>query len=482
MQTRFHKHLFLVTAILFLVAAGFVQRSMDAHRQRLGILTTAPGLDGAPPMLAFTTMALGGFRGLIANALWLRANQMQEEDKFFEMVQLSDWITKLQPRMKQVWLMQAWNMAYNISVKFSDPEDRWRWVQRGFSLLRDEGLRYNPDEALIYRELGWIFQHKMGASLDDAHYTYKRHWIDEMTQVLGPQRDGYRELLSPKTDDARARAKLLREKYKMDPRRMAKADEEYGPLDWRLPEAHAVYWAMLGLEKCRPSELMPVRRVIYQSMQTSFQRGRLIMNRVNLPPMFGPNLDIIPQVNKAYEQMMAEDKENAPNIINGHKNFLRQAVFHLYVHNRMREAAAWFKVLCDKYPNDMWVTFCNRDLETYALQRIAEGAGETDDKKTTSFIEGYLRNAYMDLALDYDDRADGFLLMARKIYNNYMAKMTDTSQKVRVSLPDYAVINKTVLDNLLAPNTNVQAQAFQAVLRVKLGLPAATNAPPVTPK
>ena len=82
----------------------------------------------------------------------------------------------------------------------------------GIELLRDEALRYNPNETLIYRELAWHFQHKMGANLDNAHMTYKREWMRMMTEVLGshgkPNWDG---LLNPQTDDARARAKLLRE-------------------------------------------------------------------------------------------------------------------------------------------------------------------------------------------------------------------------------------------------------------------------------
>ena len=28
-------------------------------------------------------------------------------------------------------------------------------------------------------------------------------------------------------------------------------DEEWGPLDWRLPEASAIYWAALGLEQAK---------------------------------------------------------------------------------------------------------------------------------------------------------------------------------------------------------------------------------------
>jgi hypothetical protein len=57
-------------------------------------------------------------------------------------------------------------MAYNISVKFKEKEfipDRWRWVERGIELLRDSGLRYNPNDVLIHFQLAQFFQHKMGA-------------------------------------------------------------------------------------------------------------------------------------------------------------------------------------------------------------------------------------------------------------------------------------------------------------------------------
>src|SRR5436189_2357353 len=167
MSSRLKKSLLVAAAASLLVGVSFVQKSLNLDRERLGLTRIEP-LENAPPVLAFTTVALGGFRGLSSNALWIRASDLQDEDKFFEMAQLADWITKLEPHFVQVWLVQGWNMAYNISVKFKDFPDRWRWVKRGIELLRDEGLHYNPNEILIYRELGWFFQHKLGQDLDDA--------------------------------------------------------------------------------------------------------------------------------------------------------------------------------------------------------------------------------------------------------------------------------------------------------------------------
>ncbi|HEU0009725.1 MAG TPA: hypothetical protein VFT34_07915, partial [Verrucomicrobiae bacterium] len=289
MHSRLYKPGLLLIAAILVVGSATCQRLMNRQRAGLGLTRVAP-LENAPPMLAFTTVALGGFRGLIANALWIRANDLQQEDKFFEQVQLSSWITKLEPHFTQVWLVQGWNMAYNISVKFRDPYDRWRWVQRGIELLRDDGLRYNPKEALIYRELAWFYQHKIGQNLDDAHLIYKFELAHEMQRALGSGRPNFDELLNPQTDDARARVKLLREKYKMDPAIIKQADDLYGPLDWRLPEASAIYWAVVGLKNSNKKDLTALRRVIYQCMHMLVMRGRIVLERPDGSFVYSPDL------------------------------------------------------------------------------------------------------------------------------------------------------------------------------------------------
>src|SRR5499427_138483 len=127
MSSRSKKFILLLVAAALLVGVSQVQNSLNRARDQLGLTRVKP-LENAPPVLAFTTVALGGFRGLIANALWIRASDLQDDGKYFEMVQLADWITALQPHFVTVWVHLAWNMAYNISVKFKDSADRWLWV------------------------------------------------------------------------------------------------------------------------------------------------------------------------------------------------------------------------------------------------------------------------------------------------------------------------------------------------------------------
>jgi len=481
MERRFYKLTLLGVALALLAGVSAFQRQLNHQRADLGLTRVAP-LENAPPMLAFTTVALGGFRGLIANALWIRANDLQMEDKFFEQVQLADWITKLEPTFVQVWVVQAWNMAYNISVKFRDPYDRWRWVQRGIELLRDEGLKYNPKEALIYRELGWFFQHKMGQNMDDAHLVYKFEWAKEITRVLGAARPNYDELLNPQTDDARRRVALLRDKFKMDPAMMKKADDLYGPLEWRLPEASAIYWAMVGLDNSKKSELITLRRVIYQSLHMSVMRGKIVLARPDGSLVFGPDLSKIPMAHEGYEKMLAEETEKPDAIKRAHRNFLREAVYQLYMHSRLTEANRWMTVLKKEYPE---AVPRNQPVEEYALQRMTQSMTDINHNKTKALIEGLLTQHFENLAIDNDDRAAGLLRMARQIWQFYDSAISNRRDQLRLEPIDE--MYGRIRDELLKPETGL-APEYAAILRTKLGLPAPTAPPgntqpvPVPPK
>ena len=76
-------------------------------------------------------------------------------------------------------------------------------------------------------------------------------------------------------------------------------------------------------------------------MQLSFQRGRLVANPFLKSFEFGPNLDIIPKVSAAYEQAAKEDEKNRDHIEKAHRNFLKDAVYFLYVRNRPHLSAPW---------------------------------------------------------------------------------------------------------------------------------------------
>lgn len=468
MNSRAKKILLLAIAAALLTVNGFLLPVLNRERAAIGITRIEP-LENAPPMLAFTTQVLGGFRGLIANALWIRTTQLQDEGKYFEMVQLADWITKLEPHIVTVWQVQSWNMAFNVSVKFSDYGDRWRWVQRGMELLRDEALRYNPEQPLLYADLEWLFQFKMGQNLDDAHFYYKMAWAIEMMNVFGGERPDFEKLIHPRTPDEKERALLLRQKYKMDARWMRTLNERYGPLDWRLPEAHAIYWASIGMDRSKKDEdVRRLRQGIYQSMQLSFQRGRLILS-TNAPPRLLPNLEIAPRVNMAYEEQIANSPASLTNNMSrAYRNFLREVPYQLFIVNRVREGEQWLRYLRQKFPD---AVPAGMTLAEYAVSRAMESAEGQSQIRINGLIQGFVAMAYSAFIEDEADEFHAYLQRAEELWNAYLKRSGGGQRTELIPLPE---LKRIVLEDMLNPKSGLSPDQR---LRLRQ-LPLETFAPP----
>jgi len=172
----------VLAAAGLLAAAGALQPGLDAQSQQYKL--NPPDVLENHPGKALLTTAPGGLRAIVVNYLWIRAEELKNNGRHYEAMQLADLICRLQPNFVGVWGFHAWNMAYNISVTTHTPEERWLWVSNGIRLLRDEGIPQNRYALLLYKELGWIFYHKMAGYLDDMHMTYKQRWAARMHRLL----------------------------------------------------------------------------------------------------------------------------------------------------------------------------------------------------------------------------------------------------------------------------------------------------------
>ena len=201
-------------AALLLAASAAGQFALHAHRP-----------PSAPVLAEGALAALGGLRSIAAEVVWFRADRLQEEGRYVELAQLASALTLMEPHTPEVWSYAAWNLAYNVSVMMPTHEDRWRWVEAGIRLLRDEGLRLNPKSADLYRELAWLVELKIGASIDDASPLYREKW---------------REIV----EDVRARGAW--DELKMDSRVMQAIERATGFDDWTDPQLSAIYWGARG--------------------------------------------------------------------------------------------------------------------------------------------------------------------------------------------------------------------------------------------
>jgi len=346
MRHRRTRQLILILAALgALVAAQHFSTRAVQIRERDQLLVRTD-TEGVPPKVVLATTALGAFRGIFVDLLWVRAMSLKQEGQFFEMVQVYDWITSLQPHYVPIWDFIAWDFAYNVSVEVA-LEDRWYWVHRGIRTLRDEGIPLNKRAPRLYDALANIYWHKLGSQTDYARRYYQTelaHMMDAVLQGPGDREflealvalpDSREDLLAlPKvaslTEDLMAEGldpladleqllyeraslpqsvrerleqphaqdaleivrqyrvgKVLREKYKLEPEIMLKLNRTFGPLDWRGCDAHAIYWSYRGREVAYGREDFPeyeekYERLLYFALCDLYRRGKIRISEEGL--------------------------------------------------------------------------------------------------------------------------------------------------------------------------------------------------------
>lgn len=516
-MSRFKTIIFFTTlvsvSIVLLIGIGFTQRQLDNAIAKNNLHFTGQ-IKNAPPIVVFTTVALGSFRGLLADLMWLRAASLQEEGNYFEMVQLASWITKLQPRFSGATAYLAWNMAYNISVTCSSFEDRWRWIQEGVKLIRDEALEYNPTDPLLYKELGWIFQHKLGNVLDDANLYYKNRLAVILTQIVGsdpdwamlakvPQsREGLLKEIPAKVkftelidnskyksldslyEEFKKQSKLpadfalalnnpgvsellthyfqvkwLEEQLKLNPVLINNLNVKYGMLDWRTPEAQAIYWATMGLEKTPSHRDLSCERMIVQALKDSFISGRIMMvDKDKFETIIAvPNFAVMDSVLRTFEE--AYEKNDKLSTFSSAKiNFMAEAIVLLYNYGKFSKAAEYYKLLKKEEPGKY-----QKSLEEFVMQQWSEEVRDASVKKATDIVSGMIYRSCNYLIYGDDDAAIANERMARYIYTAYQQNNADI--KVRTGLSPYRDIKNSVITNLL--KTYPPAIAEILTLRLK---------------
>ncbi len=513
-RSGFANKLIMLVLLAVLVFAVFkTQTRINAIRTDARLTDTAY-VKNAPPVVAFVTVALGSFRGLLADILWLRATALQDQGQYFEMVQLATWITELQPRFTGAIAYLAWNMAYNISFTCSSFEDRWRWVNQGIKLIRDKALQYNPGDPILYKELGWIYQHKIGNFMDDANRYYKNRMALDLMRVFGTDPDWKKLATAPKSEKAIAaklgldgkfwaavaadaaksgkkgggadkwnmnvlekrfreadgvmpecvvkalggekgkvdslenylRAKWIREELKLDPAYIFALNRRYGELDWRLPEAHAIYWASKGIDNDpntgRVNEFCD--RMVSQALKDACLGGKLLMVDPKNPYTFAtvPNLALCDAVIKSFR--VAYKRQNNDSFKVALEYFLADAVVTAYTFGKYSLAKKYFKILREEKPRDRSLRV---GLDKFVIRKWKEDVATATPQQINTVVDGLVyRSAYL-AACGENEASKSHLDLARGVYNLYK-KQHRTTWK-RVGLPPFDEIKAKASQRLL---------------------------------
>ena len=133
------------------------------------------------------------------------------------------------------------------------------------------------------------------------------------------------------------RDKWAWDEYRLDVRKIAKINEEYGDLDWRVAETHAIYWAKIGLEQ-NPDHIQ-CTRMVSQALKDVVDRGRLLYfsSETHQSIDWTYNVDMVEKVSEILEANIESlDESKRSTFETGYNNFLIDAVVATYVYGRKK--------------------------------------------------------------------------------------------------------------------------------------------------
>ena len=202
-------------------------------------------------------------------------------------------------------------MAYNISVKFKDrfirPLALGRARHRAAARPR---AALQPGRPLLYPELAWIFQHKMGAKpRRREHLLQTGEWAREMTPFFGPGGTNFTALIHPQTPGKKPTPSSSANNITLTPCSGKNVDDAIRPA--RLAAARGARdllgrpaaWKGKGSSRqSQTDDLITLRRGIYQSILQAFKHGRMITDPFSKTYSLVPNLDLVTRANDIYLQ------------------------------------------------------------------------------------------------------------------------------------------------------------------------------------
>jgi hypothetical protein len=119
---------------------------------------------------------LGGFRGIAVDWLWLQAEEHKKDHDWDRLKNKVELITKLQPHFLSIWTFQGWNLAYNVSVEWDAPGDKYAWIKEGIKFVQ-EGVKKNRRSPDLLWDTAWFYYHKLGFS--DESVILRRFFRDD---------------------------------------------------------------------------------------------------------------------------------------------------------------------------------------------------------------------------------------------------------------------------------------------------------------
>ena len=306
------------------------------------------------------------------------------------------------------------------------------------------------------------------------------------------RRENIAEILGVRSGDPAGRAllhfverKVLGEVYQLDPAHMLDVVQTFGPVDWRSVDAQALYWLTRGLLRAPEgpskygSDKMNTARIIFFSLRNLFLRNRIVFEPNPAQPHLSylnlsRDLNFIGPLNDAYlkygplfDPTDEEQRGAGSTFRSGHINLLTEAIRLLYLSGRETEAEHYFESLRENYATTPAGTpnpALSKSLHDFVMDSFLESIAVPGIRDIMIVIDGWLNNAYTQLAAGDTESYVRLVKAAQEYHENYMVKKRDDPTVGRQKIPEFLDLQIDAFGNWLAPPASAPMRTLDKVL------------------
>jgi tetratricopeptide (TPR) repeat protein len=185
--------------------------------------------------------ALGGFRTVAADILWMKVDNLWDGGSWQYIPTLLESVVQLDPHFILAWRVYGWHLAYNLNAESKTLIDRRYWLDRGVEVLR-RAVDVNPKAWEPRFELGWTlfdrahrYPEAAGIFLEASKLQGSPAYIDRLYYRCYEHMLDFGHLWKA-LDYAESR--LDKFPGENQHQRLVRRDKEYWQNNWNTPEAH----------------------------------------------------------------------------------------------------------------------------------------------------------------------------------------------------------------------------------------------------
>lgn len=262
------------------------------------------------------------------------------------------------------------------------------------------------------------------------------------------------------------RKTITGDELNMDPQTMLRLAERFGPIDWRHPSAHTLYWSQLGLERLKADEGRAVdneintKRNVLNALQTLARSGQVIYQADEKPGQsyitYLPAWNFWLAYDDYFQSDVVADPRRSSEAIEeafgpGHRNQMDSAIADAYTFGDQSSAQQLYTRMHDRFAGTEFAAHYESPISDFAFQQLSESIDQP--AVTRGLIVGLITQSITNREVYRRPReAQTQFATARRLFDEYRRLNPNPSDPLHHEVPPFEMLHINAIASFIAGN------------------------------